>query len=327
MDGGGTASLLEFESKRIAAMTLGEHVFLYCERGTSEALLAEPVNAASNGAFVLAALAGLTLLFLRPREQRNADHYLLIGLVFLIGLGSLAFHLYATTLTELGDVLPIGVFMLVYLGFALNRFLGVPVGWTVLLVIGFTALMAADMQVKCWDGGIGIPGPEVQEVKPCLNGSLFYLPALGALIVVGLMLEERRHRAAPYLLWAAAILAISVTLRTLDMALCDKIVIEGRKIGTHFAWHVLNAIALFLLLRASFEDSPDAVRAVSVTESEEAARSEPPPESGEAMTAPPADETLSKRVAAVEGEAAEDEGGSEDADAGKEGSGKTLLPA
>ncbi len=29
-------------------MNFGEHVFLYCERGTNEALLAEPVNAASN---------------------------------------------------------------------------------------------------------------------------------------------------------------------------------------------------------------------------------------------------------------------------------------
>ncbi len=160
----------------------------------SEALLAEPINAASNGAFLLAALAGLGLLLLRPREQRSADHYLLISLVLFIGLGSLAFHLYATGATELADVLPIGVFMLVYLGFALNRFLGVPAGWTVLLVIGFTALMAANGQVKCWDGGIGIPGADVQGVKPCLNGSLFYLPALAALIVVGLLLEEKRHR-------------------------------------------------------------------------------------------------------------------------------------
>jgi hypothetical protein len=298
-------------------MTLAEHLFRYCERGTSEALLAEPVNAASNGAFLLAALAGLALLLLRPREARSADHYLLIGLVLLIGLGSLAFHLYATILTELGDVLPIGIFMLVYLGFALNRFLGVPVGWTMLLVIGFTALMAATMQVKCWDGGIGVPGPEVQEVKACLNGSLFYLPALCALIVVGLLLEDKRHRAAPYLLWAAAILAVSVTLRTLDIALCDKIVIEGRKIGTHFAWHVLNAISLFLLLRASFEDSPDAVRAVGATASEEAAGADQPSEPGGAEMVPPAPETLSEK----EG------GGSEEAEDGKEGEGKTLLPA
>lgn len=237
-------------------MNLGEHVFLYCERGTNEALLAEPINAASNGAFLLAALAGLVLVLLRPREERSADHYLLVGLVLLTGLGSLAFHLFATQGTELADVIPIFVFMLVYLGFALNRFLGVPPGWTVLLLIAFTAIMSATTQVKCWDGGIGIPGADVQGVKQCLNGSIFYLPALGALIVVGLLAEERRHRAAPYLLWAAAIFAVSVTLRSLDMALCDQIDFAAQKVGTHFAWHVLNGLALFLLLRASLEAGP-----------------------------------------------------------------------
>lgn len=234
-------------------MTFGEHVFLYCERGTSAALTAEPINAVSNVAFILAALMGLQLLEWRPREQQTSDHFLLIGLVALIGIGSFAFHLFATQETELLDVIPIAVFTLVYLGFALNRFLGVPPGWMVLLVIGFTILMAATSQVRCWDGGVGLPGPEVQEANPCINGSVFYLPALGALIVVGLLLEERRHRAAPYVLWAAAIFAISLTLRSLDLALCGKFLIEGQKVGTHAAWHVLNALALFLLLRASLE--------------------------------------------------------------------------
>jgi hypothetical protein len=291
-------------------MALGEHVFLYCERGASEALLAEPINAASNGAFVLAALGGLALLLLRPREARSADHYLLISLVFLIGLGSLAFHLSATGATELADVLPIFLFMLVYLGVALNRFLGAPVGWTVLLVIGFTALMAATTQVKCWDGRIGIPGADVQGLKPCMNGSLFYLPALGALIVVGLLLEERRHRAAPYLLWAAAILAVSITLRTLDMALCDKIVVEGRKIGTHFAWHMLNALALFLLLRASLDGRPDAVKAIETAEAAIEAPNtvltEAPAVEVLADSAPEVPLLLTERVASVPQEEAQD---------------------
>lgn len=234
-------------------MSLGEHVFLYCERGTSEALLAEPINAISNLAFLFAALIGLQLVLWRPSEERSADHYLLVALVFVIGLGSLAFHLLATQGTELADVIPIGVFTLVYLGFALNRFLGVPPGWTVLLVVGFTALMAATMQVKCWDGGVGIPGPEVQGAKACLNGSLFYLPALGALIIIGLLMEERRLKAAPYVLWAAAIFTVSITLRSIDLALCDEIKWQGRATGTHFAWHVLNAIVLFLLIRASLD--------------------------------------------------------------------------
>src|SRR5262252_7458924 len=258
----------------MGTMTFGEHVFLYCERGTSTALSAEPINAVSNVAFILAALMGLQLLEWRPREQQTSDHFLLIGLVALIGIGSFAFHLLATQESELLDVIPIAVFTLVYLGFALNRFLGVPPGWMVLLVLGFTILMGATSQVRCWDGGVGIPGPEAQGAKTCLNGSVFYLPALGALIVVGLLLEERRHRAAPYVLWAAAIFAISLTLRSLDLALCGKFLIEDQKVGTHAAWHVLNALALFLLLRASLEAGA-AAETAAVTPGDEAEESRP----------------------------------------------------
>ncbi len=234
-------------------MSLTDHVLLYCERGTNEVLLAEPVNAASNAGFLLAALIGLVLVLLRPREQRSADHFLLIGLVFLIGLGSLAFHLLASRAAELADGVPIGVFMLVYLGFALNRFLRVPPGWTVLIVIGFAAIASIILQLKCWDGVVGLPGAEVTDAKECLNGSVGYLPALFVLIVLGGLLRERGHRAAPYVLWAAAIFAVSVTFRSLDLSVCDRVIYDGRKIGTHFIWHLLNALTLFLLLRASLE--------------------------------------------------------------------------
>jgi hypothetical protein len=234
-------------------MTLGERVFLYCERGTNGALLAEPVNAASNVGFLLAALVALLLLLRRPKEERSADHSLLIALVFLIGLGSLSFHLLADRASLLADVIPINVFMLVYLGFALNRFLRVPPGWTVLTLIGFVAVVALTMQVKCWQGGIGFPGAEVTGASDCLNGSLVYLPALLAMAIVGWLMAERRHPAASYILWAAAIFAMSLTFRSLDLALCDAYAFEGRSIGTHFIWHLLNALVLFLLLRASLE--------------------------------------------------------------------------
>jgi hypothetical protein len=256
-------------------MTFGERVFLYCERGANEALLAEPFNALSNGAFLLAALAGFFIVLRRPPEERNADQFLLPVLVLFIGLGSLAFHLYANSAAALADVVPISVFMLVYLGLALNRFLGVPPAWTTLLVAGFAAIVAITMQVRCGAGFIGFPGADAAGVKPCLNGSLFYFPALAALILVGLALAERGHKAAPWLLWAAAIFAVSVTLRSLDLALCDKFVIEGRKVGTHAAWHVLNALTLFLLMRASLEGGPGAI-----------ARTEMPPLSSESAEPP-----------------------------------------
>jgi hypothetical protein len=237
-------------------MSLSGHVFLYCERGTNEALFAEPLNAASNASFFLAALAALLLLLRRPSEMRGADHYLFIALVFLIGLGSLSFHLLADRASLFGDVIPIDMFMLVYLGFALNRFLRVPPGWTVLILIGFAAIVLLTMQVKCWGGGIGFPGAEVTGASECLNGSLVYLPALLAMAVVGGVMAERKHPAAPYILWAALIFAISVTFRSLDLALCDAYQFQGRKIGTHFVWHLLNGLALFLLLRASLEVGP-----------------------------------------------------------------------
>ena len=317
-------------------MTFGEHVFLYCERGTNEALLAEPINAISNIAFLLAALIGLQLVLWRPPEERSPDHFLLPVLVLFIGLGSLAFHLYADQVTALADVVPITVFMLVYLGFALNRFLGVPPAWTVLAVIGFAAIIAITMQVQCSAGAIGLLGPDVQGAKPCLNGSLFYLPALVALIVVGLVLSERGHRAAPYLLWAAAIFAVSITLRSLDLALCDQVVIEGRKVGTHFAWHVLNALALFLLLRASLEGGPaliSANKAAPVPKEPQAAQAELRPPSdvardgagdlrpasavertlAEGLAPPPKPrKPLAERVASATEEAAKEDEGAED---------------
>ena len=233
-------------------MNLAEQVFQYCERGTDPALWAEPLNAISNAGFFLAALIFWQCLLWRPPEQRNADHYLLIALTFLIGAGSLAFHLFANVGTELADVIPIVLFMLVYLGVALNRFLSVPPGWTVLLVVGFTGIMVAASRVHCWDGGMGLAGT-VEDSKVCLNGSMYYLPALAAMMIVGMLAAERRHKAAPYVLWAAVVFIVSVILRTLDFSLCDVVVIDGRDVGTHFMWHLLNAVVLFLLMRATLE--------------------------------------------------------------------------
>jgi len=247
-------------------MTLAEHVFLYCERGRSEALLAEPFNAASNASFLLAALAALLLLLRRPRETRSADHGLLIALVFLVGLGSLAFHVLADKASMLADVVPIDVFMLVYLGFALNRFLHVPPGWSVLTLIGFAAIVFLAMQLRCWDGGIGFPSADATSVSECLNGSLVYLPSLLAMGLIGGLLVERKHPGAPYILWATLIFAISVTFRSLDLALCDAYEFQGRKTGTHFVWHLLNGLALFLLLRASLEVGAPRERAPVVAE-------------------------------------------------------------
>ena len=166
-------------------MIFSEHVFLYCERGSDTALLAEPANAASNLGYIFVALAGFWLLWRRPSERDAADSYLLAALILLIGLGSLAFHLFANRGSELADVVPIGLFMLVYVGIALNRFLAVPPGWTMLIAAGFAALVYVTLQLKCGGGTLGSPVIDSTGPSECLIGSIGYLPALLGLIVIG----------------------------------------------------------------------------------------------------------------------------------------------
>ncbi len=146
----------------------------------------------------------------------------------------------------------------------------------------------------------------VADAKPCLNGSVGYLPALGALIVIGMLLVERHHRAGPYVVWAAAIFAISIVFRSVDLSFCDQVVIDGRNVGTHFIWHLLNALVLFLLLRASLEAGPvGAVPAVAQPKPE----APEPPAAAPVEAVPAKNELKESPEVASAGEAAADEAG------------------
>jgi len=81
-----------------------------------------------------------------------------------------------------------------------------------------------------------------------LNGSHAYLPALAALVGVGWLSNERR--AGRLLLTAAAVLAVSIVFRSIDQAVCPAL-----PIGTHFLWHTLNGVVLYLALRAAMPHS------------------------------------------------------------------------
>ena len=48
------------------------------------------------------------------------------------------------------------------------------------------------------------------------------------------------------MLIAAAIFIVSLALRIVDLDICDAF-----PLGTHFLWHVLNAVLLYLLLRGA----------------------------------------------------------------------------
>ena len=85
----------------------------YCER-TGPEFWSEPVNAATNAAFLIAAL-----VMLRRTGGRPPLAGVLIALLAAIGVGSFLFHTFATAWAATADVAPIALFVLVYV-FAAN---------------------------------------------------------------------------------------------------------------------------------------------------------------------------------------------------------------
>jgi hypothetical protein len=196
---------------------------LYCERAGPD-FWAEPLNAVSNAAFLVAAAWGLA------RSRRDGPVFLLAVLVGVIGVGSFLFHTFADRWSNLADVLPITVFIYGYFFLAMRRFLELGRLWSAAATLLF---LAASFAVA-------------PALSPLLGGSAGYAPALLAILGVGVAAWIRGSEGAGLLLAAGIIFAVSLTLRTLDQPLCATL-----PLGTHFLWHVLNALTLALLLAAA----------------------------------------------------------------------------
>lgn len=211
-------------------------VDIYCER-TDPSFWAEPVNALTNAAFLIAAIVAFVQW--RRAGERDWPVAILIALVAVIGVGSFIFHTVATQDAQLFDIVPIALFIYAYLFFALCRFLGLGLFAAIVLLVAFAALSVAE--------GLLVPAH-------ALNGSHAYLPALAATLVIGWL---ARHRpAGPFILGAGGTLLLSLVFRTVDSAVC-----AGFPLGTHFLWHLLNAAVLYLLLRAALIDRERATKA------------------------------------------------------------------
>jgi Ceramidase len=199
---------------------------IYCER-TAPGLWAEPLNAISNLAFFIAALAAFRLA--RRRGGPTVETGLPILLIVLIGIGSSLFHTLANRWSELADVLPILFYQLVFIGIYARRVMQWNVAGTAFLLALFVVLA-------------GVFG---QMPRDWFNGSLSYAPAFMFLVGLGAYHYRRQFRARATLLTAAAVFIVSLTFRSIDMQVCPAI-----PVGVHFLWHLLNAVVLFLTMRA-----------------------------------------------------------------------------
>ncbi len=243
------------------AQNLGswDQVSCYCERALNPDFWAEPLNAMSNLAFLIAALLAYTDLRVRGPKRGGPAILGLIGLLMAVGAGSFLFHTFATGWARLADVTPIALFITLYMVLALRWFLELSI-WSAVALSGAVVALTVAMFL-C--GGV-LPEGLCRVLSTSLSGSLAYLPALIALGGVGTILYRRKHRATDWVLSAMCVFTVSLILRTLDgwpkgNAIGCMVREMGERtvyLGTHSAWHILNAVTLYLLLRALIENSP-----------------------------------------------------------------------
>jgi hypothetical protein len=209
-----------------------DYVDNYCER-TDGSFWSEPLNAVSNVSFLIASIAAW--LFIRrlakQAGQPAGELYVLPALIFLIFFGSSAFHTTATRWGVALDSGSIALYMLYFIVLWARLYWDLP--WTRAWIaapvfLAFTVLVSV--------AAVGVSG-------------MYLAAVLGLLVLAGLLLFSKHPDRKIHWRWylaAPLVFAVSLTARTLDGPLCGSM-----PIGTHYIWHTLNGLVLYLVTHAA----------------------------------------------------------------------------
>ncbi|MEW8322308.1 MAG: ceramidase domain-containing protein [Candidatus Thiodiazotropha taylori] len=200
----------------------------YCERA-SDLFWAEPINATTNLIFLIAAFILIrNLQKLDEPFPKVWDMWLLSILIAGIGVGSFLWHTFATPWAELADVIPIALFVTLFLISFLLRILRLDIVWIVIwtvLFLGFTFYLLNSLP------------------SDLLNGSVFYLPAWIGVWVLVIYSKLIDLKYGNRLIFAAIAFTLSLSFRTVDRMIC-----EFWPWGTHFLWHLINGLAIYFVM-------------------------------------------------------------------------------
>ena len=199
-------------------MDLTQHVDGYCER-LDPSFWSEPINAVTNAAFIIAAI------YMWRRSDGLQLAKLLCIVLFAIGVGSFLFHTFAQAWAGIADVLPIILYILVYI-FAATRDFWNQRAWiaglAVVLFFPYAALLT----------------PLFAQI-PGFESSSAYGPVPLLILAYAFGLRNRARETAKGLAIGASIVCLSLFFRSIDEPLCNVL-----PFGTHFLWHILNGLAL-----------------------------------------------------------------------------------
>jgi len=93
---------------------------------------------------------------------------------------------------------------------------------------------------------LGLSGlVDVAVPNEVLNGSAGYIPPFIGLTIIGIAVLIQKNPYADHMLIASAVFAVALTFRTVDQMSCATV-----PFGTHFMWHTLNGVSLYLVGKA-----------------------------------------------------------------------------
>ncbi len=200
---------------------------MYCER-THHGIISEPINLATNMGFLIAAV----VMWYRAKTIKACR--ILSMMLASIGIASALHHSFAQTWAALIDVLSIAVFVFTYLFLANRDYLGLSVNYSILVMILFlpiTLILSKYLLNFVF-----------------LGDSVGYMPILLLIGAYGLILKNKRPKVSNGLLIGFYALAISLAFRTVDQTFCS-----NWPFGTHFMWHIVNAIMLAWVIEVYYQ--------------------------------------------------------------------------
>ena len=195
--------------------------FYYCERNSLN-FLAEPLNFFTNLLFLF-----FSILLLKDHKIDNKS---LPIILFGIGIGSMLFHSIPNKLTAFIDVFFIVLFIYFFLVKLYSK---------LKVNIYLSHVLSTLFIITCYLFGNFFKYSILRE-------SAFYFPILlhlYFLIILFLIFKKNRIYLKSYIL-VPTLFSISLYLRTVDYKYCTIF-----PIGTHFFWHIINSIVLFLIIK------------------------------------------------------------------------------
>lgn len=197
----------------------------YCGR-FAPGFFGEPLNSFSIIVFVIGAIYAWRKWRLNGSEDRW--QLLLFVLVASIGIGSFIFHSMPTQATLWGDLVPIQIFGLAFLGYVMQRYLRMyPLSTAAMLLVFF--LVRQFWIVVTPHGAFG--------------GGITHVPTLVLLMTIAFFVKHKGFSLWRYLAAASVVYVAALAVRSWDLSVCSSF-----PWGLHWAWHLFSAATASLLI-------------------------------------------------------------------------------